>query len=504
MLLQHTPHIPATLHFFTLRLPHEWYPAARAMFRRITLHVGPTNSGKTHAALMRLASASSGLYCGPLRLLAWEIAERLNNSDNRVACDLLTGQERTELPGAKHVSATVEMADINRLWDVAIIDEIQVVEYERLSPLKPARTALMSLDGVKAGDCVVAFSRRDVHSIKREIEAAGKHRCCVVYGSLPPETRSKQAQAVLFNAARSGFGVLVASDAVGMGLNLNIRRVVFSTTAKYDGENFRPLTASELKQIAGRAGRFSSRYPTGVVTCMDEEDLPFIKEALATPSEPLQSAGLFPTFELLELYSAQHPGDSFVKALGSFIESAKLSSLYFMRNCDDIMTIAHMLDELPLTLHDRFTFCISPVDTDDAICVSSLMQVVCERLSARWRSAHASRIHAGLDASAAHAKRTPTARIPSSGMVYDLYSWLSFRLPHAFVDVDIAAEQRALCGMLIEQALMAAGATRNVKAKTKQEAANVTADDDTVRERCTCHACKVQCVVLDVHTRLSA
>lgn len=119
-------------------------------------------------------------------------------------------------------------------------------------------------ESLQVGDCIVAFSRNDIHSIKREIERRTQYRCCVVYGNLPPETRVSQA--TLFNDPQSEYDVLVASDAIGMGLNLNISRVVFSTLWKFDGIERRPLTDSEIKQIAGRAGRFRSLFPTGEVT----------------------------------------------------------------------------------------------------------------------------------------------------------------------------------------------------------------------------------------------
>lgn len=107
-----------------LRSPHSWYPSARAMTRRVVCHLGPTNSGKTHHALARLKAARSGVYCGPLRLLAWEVYERLGES--AVACNLVTGQERELRKGARHVSCTVEMADVEAPVDVAVLDEIQV------------------------------------------------------------------------------------------------------------------------------------------------------------------------------------------------------------------------------------------------------------------------------------------------------------------------------------------------------------------------------------------
>ena len=100
-----------------LRLPHELYPAARAMRRTVHAHVGPTNSGKTHAALEALRSARSGVYCGPLRLLAWEIHDRLNRED--VPCTLRTGQEVREAEGAAHSACTIEMCHVGHGVEVS-------------------------------------------------------------------------------------------------------------------------------------------------------------------------------------------------------------------------------------------------------------------------------------------------------------------------------------------------------------------------------------------------
>jgi ATP-dependent RNA helicase SUPV3L1/SUV3 len=97
---------------------------------------------------------------------------------------------------------------------------------------------------------VVAFSRREIFQLKQKVEEATGLRCGVVYGSLPPETRREQAKR--FNDPAEAEEVLVASDAIGMGLNLNIQRVVFASLAKYDGEQVRPLEPTEVKQIAGR------------------------------------------------------------------------------------------------------------------------------------------------------------------------------------------------------------------------------------------------------------
>ena len=105
--------------------PASLFPAARALRRTIVAHVGATNSGKTHAALAALRSAGSGVYCSPLRLLAWQVYEKL--SAGGLACSLVTGQERREVPGAAHTACTVEMASARREVEVAVVDEVQLM-----------------------------------------------------------------------------------------------------------------------------------------------------------------------------------------------------------------------------------------------------------------------------------------------------------------------------------------------------------------------------------------
>lgn len=249
-----------------LRYPVEWYPQARLLQRQIHLHVGPTNSGKTYQALKRLEEAETGVYAGPLRLLAHEVYTRLNAKGK--TCDLLTGDDVRQTEGTETplVSCTIEMTPANKLFDVAVIDEIQMIgneergwawtaavlgvrarelhlcgearvvplirqlatlmgdkleihEYERLSPLKLMGDSLKGdIKKLRKGDCVVSFSRLLIHSLRNDIERETGKKCAVVYGSLPPEIRATQAK--LFNDPDSEYDILVASDAIGMGLNL--------------------------------------------------------------------------------------------------------------------------------------------------------------------------------------------------------------------------------------------------------------------------------------------
>lgn len=288
--------------------PSEWWPKARYRKRTIHLHVGPTNSGKTYHALKRLEEAKTGIYAGPLRLLAHEVWTRLNARGK--PCMLLTGDDRRapELHADNvtfpMISATVEMVPTGVAVDVAVIDEIQMIadvergwawtqavlgvqarelhlcgeartvdlikemvsslgdevhvhEYERLSPLKMDKTSLEgNLNRLRKGDCIVAFTIVQIHTLRKAIERRTGKRVAIIYGSLPPETRAQQA--ALFNDPDNDYDYLVASNAIGMGLNLSIRRIIFATTIRFDGLKYVRIPAAEVKQIGGRAGRFST------------------------------------------------------------------------------------------------------------------------------------------------------------------------------------------------------------------------------------------------------
>lgn len=248
-----------------LRFPQEWYPATRQFQRTWYLHVGPTNSGKTYHALQRLMESGSGCYAGPLRLLAHEVFERMNAQG--YPCNLVTGDDRqTPSDTAQLTSCTVEMVDVTRAMEVCVLDEIQMIgdpdrgwawtqalmgvkakevhlcgeertieliqnlagtmgdklvirHYKRLGPLEVMPKSLGgNLRKLERGDCVVTFSRTSIFALQREIQKVTGKKCAVIYGSLPPETRAIQAK--LFNNPDNDYEILVASDAVGMGLNL--------------------------------------------------------------------------------------------------------------------------------------------------------------------------------------------------------------------------------------------------------------------------------------------
>lgn len=477
-----------------LRHPHSWYPVARAMKRRIVFHAGPTNSGKTYNAIRALKDSWSGVYCGPLRLLALEVFESLNMDG--VATSLLTGQERREMPFAKHVSCTVEMVDVETLVDVAVIDEIQMIgddsrgaSWTRALLGLPAReihvcgdpaaipavTALAAITGdeldirtyqrmtsitvesgslgadysrIQEGDAIVAFSRKDIYAIRKTVERKTAHKCCVVYGSLPPETRSAQAR--LFNDPHSGYRVLVASDAIGMGLNLNIRRVVFHTMTKFDGVSTGLLAPSAAKQIAGRAGRRGSIYPAGYSTTLQDEDLPYLRECMSTPSEAINKAGLFPNPEQLLAFSALLPrGTPLAKVVEQFVASCQLEGPYFMCRIEDIKTTAALLQPFPISFEQRCMLCLAPANLRNLEVRSYFLQFI-----EQYVAGQPVKLGLQLPVNEAGYLVRNIESLEAKAQALDMYLWLAHKLGVAtFPDLQEAVTARSVASQMLETAL---------------------------------------------------
>ncbi|KAL6141247.1 hypothetical protein ACLB2K_059537 [Fragaria x ananassa] len=447
-----------------LTKPHTWFPFARAMKRKIVYHCGPTNSGKTFNALQRFMEAKKGIYCCPLRLLAMEVFDKVNA--NGVYCSLHTGQEKKFVPFSNHAACTVEMVSTDQMYDVAVIDEIQMMadpyrgfawtrallglkadeihlcgdpsvlnvvrkicsetgdelyeqHYGRFKPLVvEAKTLLGDLKNVRSGDCVVAFSRREVFEVKMAIEKHTNHRCCVIYGALPPETRRQQAN--LFNDQDNEYDVLVSTDAVGMGLNLNIRRVVFYSLAKFNGDKVFPVPASQVKQIAGRAGRRGSIYPDGLTTTLNLDDLDYLIECLKQPFEEVKKVGLFPFYEQVELFAGQIPNITFSQLLEKFSENCRLDGSYFLCRHDHIKKVANMLQKIQaLSLEDRFNFCFAPVNIRDPKAMFHLL-----KFAQSYSQNLPVNIAMGIPTDSAHSDKE-LLDLETKHQVLSMYMWLS-------------------------------------------------------------------------------
>jgi len=268
-------------------------PANRDSDARVRAVLGPTNTGKTHLAIERMCGHSSGVMGFPLRLLAREVYDRVRaiKGDKQVA--LITGEERIEPPEARYFLCTAEAmprsngehafvaldeaqlgADperghifTDRLLHARGREETMVLGSATLEPIikalipraeivtRPRFSTLSHAGPVKLSrlpprSAIVAFSTEQVYAMA---EALRRFRggAAVVMGALSPETRNKQV--ALFQSGEVDY--IVATDAIGMGLNLDLDHVAFASLSKFDGSRKRRLTPSEMAQIAGRAGR---------------------------------------------------------------------------------------------------------------------------------------------------------------------------------------------------------------------------------------------------------
>jgi ATP-dependent RNA helicase SUPV3L1/SUV3 len=293
---------------------------ARRMNRHVIYHMGPTNSGKTYHAIEALCQASKGCYLAPLRLLASELFDTM--SSKGVKTTLLTGEEVIEVPDSTHFSSTIEMAKLQSQFDCCVIDEIQMLtdpqrgwawtralvniqakeihicgdhsvlelvkkilalcgdtleirEYNRMTELKVLDHQI-PLTQMKKNDALIVFSRRNALKYKADLEDLD-FKVSIVYGRLSPEVRREQARK--FDEGETD--IMVSTDAIAMGMNLPVKRIVFSALSKFVNDKENPLSFSEVKQIAGRAGRYK-RFPIGEVTTLNrvEDGLRTLRNAL--------------------------------------------------------------------------------------------------------------------------------------------------------------------------------------------------------------------------------
>lgn len=294
---------------------------------RVTAILGPTNTGKTHLAVERMLGHASGMIGLPLRLLAREIYERIVKRRGAASVALITGEEKIVPPRPAFFVCTVEAMPLERSVDFLAVDEIQLVaDPERghvftqrllhargrfetmflgagtMAPLMRAlvpdaeivsrdRLSTLSYAGSKKltrlprRSAVVAFSTEQVYAIA-ELLRRQRGGAAVVMGSLSPRTRNAQVE--LFQSGEVDF--LVATDAIGMGLNMDVDHVAFAGLRKFDGRRTRWLHAAEIGQIAGRAGRHLRDGTFGVTGEAEELDEDLVEQVVEHRFDPVEAA----------------------------------------------------------------------------------------------------------------------------------------------------------------------------------------------------------------------
>jgi len=456
------------------------YPAsfevARRIKRKFIALLGPTNSGKTHQAIEALAKAPSGVYLAPLRLLALENYERLQAMQQHgrpLAVSLVTGEERRLEPGATHVASTVEMLDTRTPVDVAVIDEIQMLAdrdrgsawtaavcgapahivylvgapearraievlaarldcelevhvLKRKGPLSMEDSPVRKLTGLRRGDAIICFSRREVLMWRDNVTEAGLS-VATVYGNLSPEVRRAQAQRFRDGAA----DVVVGTDAIAMGLNMPIARIVMTTSVKYNGYEEEEIPAALARQIAGRAGRFGV-HEEGLVAGFDTETHNVMRSLLREKPVPLKTTGfaVAPTLEHLHRISAVTNEHGLAKLLKRFVHNIDVpDGFFYPRITEDQFERAAWLDMLPLSVAEKFALSLVPISAK----VHSLQHA--------WESwatalAHKKITHLKPENNPVHYMNLQEAE--DACRLYSAYAWLAYRQPEHFPDTALA------------------------------------------------------------------
>jgi superfamily II DNA/RNA helicase len=301
-------------------------PSGQAPARLVAV-LGPTNTGKTHLAVERMLGHASGIIGLPLRLLAREVYDRIVRLRGARSVALITGEEKIVPPRAVYFVCTVEAMPLGRQVEFLAIDEIQlcadpsrghvftqrllhargtcetmllgsaamgplirkllpeveIVSRERFSTLSYAGSK--KLTRLPRRSAVVAFSAEQVYAVA-ELIRRQRGGAAVVMGSLSPRTRN--AQVALFQSGEVDF--LVATDAIGMGLNMDVDHVAFAGLRKFDGKRTRWLTPPEVAQIAGRAGRYRKDGTFGVTGDCEDMDEDLVRAVEEHQFQPIPAA----------------------------------------------------------------------------------------------------------------------------------------------------------------------------------------------------------------------
>ena len=470
----------------TIRDFKNLFPMARGMRRKLILHIGPTNSGKTYEAMQKLQNADTGYYLAPLRLLALEGYESLK--EQGIESSLITGEEQIIDEDATHISSTIEMMNYEVDVDVCVIDEVQmiddrdrgwawanaiigapakeiimtgstnskeaiialaeylgeeleIVEFERKNPLTLLDTPT-DINDVTEGTAIIAFSRKDVLKLKQNFSRF--FSVSVVYGNLSPEVRREEARR--FRAKETQ--ILIATDAIAMGMNLPIKTILFSKAEKFDGISQRNLHPSEVHQISGRAGRYGLNEE-GYVGALNSDALKivkknFFKEAM-TISIPFK---VMANLEHIKLVGKILEEKSLYEILNFFVKNMEFNGPFHASNLDDMLEASTIVDNFDLDIAMKYHLACAPLTLKSPYIIAAYESYIMalERKEP---------VHYHPPALVGTFAQTTDELLRAEDMVKEisLYLWLSYRFGEYFVDAQKARQYRGVLNKFIEETL---------------------------------------------------
>jgi ATP-dependent RNA helicase SUPV3L1/SUV3 len=481
------------------------FPLARSLKRKIILFTGPTNSGKTYQAFNELAKYNSGAYLAPLRLLALEGHDELNKRN--IKNSFITGEEKKFIEGSKFSSQTIETFNFNKLVDAVFIDEVQMLldpdrgwAYTQALVGSPSTIIIAtgSLDSVpvlqrlanilgdelevrylkrfnelevkqrtlevtqmsqyEKGSAIIAFSRGDCLKI-RELFLSYNKKISVIYGNLSPEVRREEARR--FREGETDF--LVATDAIAMGLNLPIKTIYFYTLSKFDGNDQRVLNPQEIKQIAGRAGRFGL-HEKGYVSSFKVEENYSIQHCLDMEIEgDLKPFFIKPNFEQVKTYSAKTKKPNLYNIYNKILKNLNPGVNFQLDSMSDLIRYAKMIEELlkinktDIDLQQKFTISAMPLslglkyEQHEVHFLNQTLAAFHEKKPVLVRDLGIFRKDMTLNLEIEEDSQLEW--IEKVVQILTCYSWLHYHFKQSFPDLDYCQHLKQECNKAIEKAL---------------------------------------------------
>jgi ATP-dependent RNA helicase SUPV3L1/SUV3 len=463
------------------------FPIARSMNRKLYFYVGPTNSGKTYSAMQELMKADCGIYLAPLRLLALENYEFLK--ENKINSSLITGEEEIFNEDSTHICSTIEMVNFEMQTDVCIIDEIQmlededrgwawvnailgapaskvimtgsvnaleaikkiaeylgeeleVVKFKRKNPLQVLEKPIPFREITK-GTALIAFSRKDVLNMKAKLSKFFK--VSVLYGNLSPEVRKEEAKR--FREGKTD--ILIATDAIAMGLNLPIKIILFTTDIKFDGVSQRLLTPNEVIQISGRAGRYG-HHEIGYVGATNSGVLKHIDAMFHSPLRTIKPPfKVKATLEQILAFASHLNTKDLTKILYFFSKNMKFTGPFVATNIYNMIELAHILDkQISLKLEDKYLLAQAPTNTKSPLLKDAYfvyMNAIINKKRCDYRLS--------INIKTLAKSELDLLKAEDEVKKISLYLWLSYKLPEIFYDIDNAYKYRILVNQYCENSL---------------------------------------------------
>ncbi|MDP3291025.1 MAG: helicase-related protein [Sulfuricurvum sp.] len=462
------------------------FPLARSLRRRLIFHTGPTNSGKTYTAFQQLKKAGTGYYLAPLRLLALEGYETLR--EDGVNASLITGEEQLLDEDATHLSSTIEMLSFETEVDCCVIDEVQmiddrdrgwawanaiigapaktvimtgspnakeavialaeylgepleIVEFERKNPLELLKS-VTPIDAIEPKTAVIAFTRSNALRLKQQLSKT--YKTSVIYGNLSPEVRREEARR--FREGETD--ILVATDAISMGLNLPIKTLLFSKADKFDGQSQRNLTATEVRQISGRAGRYGLSEK-GYVGALTGDVLKTITTLFTKAIDPITLPfNVMANFDHIMLVSNILEEKSLSNIVDFFVENMKFEGPFRAANLESMQEASAIVDRYDLDMRTKYTLATAPLSTSSPLVMAAFERYV-RALEQKKPIAYIPPQRLGHYALSMEELQEAEDRIKE----ISLYLWLSYRLGEFFVDAEKARTFRGELNRFIENSL---------------------------------------------------